>query len=411
MNPAIVIPAYSRPKSLQRLLLTLSSSEVLGKPDLIISLEGGANSDVIDVANTFKSHKFSKRLITHSQRMGLRKHIIKCGDLTLDYDSVIILEDDLFVDRYFYDYVSSAINFYDNSEFVAGISLYAYSRNEFTGLSFCPMDNGYSTYFMQIVSSWGQCWSRSQWLNFKHWYNNVDSFYINNIPRLPKAVKEWPESSWKKYFHGYIVETSKYFVFPYRSFSTNCSDGGGTHIKTKSSFHQVPVASPFRPQPTFTFCPPSTREVLYDSYMEPCGSYINRVTGFDSSDVECDMQGSKPLSILMQKKYAITTRQSSSPISIYSHDFRPPEINILFPLDKNNENLGTMRLTPTKYIVNESNKTKHVSFYSYYAAMNLLDKDIVVSVLKGICIKAFNLFVSKLTAILMFSLKCTDRKS
>jgi hypothetical protein len=78
---------------------------------------------------------------------------------------VVVLEDDLVVDRYYYLYASCALQHYRCDDRVAGIALYAPEYNEYASLPFAPMANGYSTYPMQMPCSWGQCWTREQWLS------------------------------------------------------------------------------------------------------------------------------------------------------------------------------------------------------------------------------------------------------
>lgn len=46
-----------------------------------------------------------KMLLLKNQNLGLKKHIISCGDLTNIYDNVICIEDDLVLSPYFMNYV------------------------------------------------------------------------------------------------------------------------------------------------------------------------------------------------------------------------------------------------------------------------------------------------------------------
>ena len=56
-------------------------------------------------------HTGIKKIIKHSKNLGLRAHVITCGDLVNIYDNIIVLEDDLFVSPYFYKYANDALNF------------------------------------------------------------------------------------------------------------------------------------------------------------------------------------------------------------------------------------------------------------------------------------------------------------
>jgi hypothetical protein len=405
MRPAIVIPAFNRPPSLARLLSSVSRAVTSSKPCLILSLEGGATPEVESIAHSFVCDKFSIRIIRRERRLGLRDHVIACGDLTEEYGSIIVLEDDLYVDPYFYAYAESALAYYVKDSAVAGISLYAYSRNEFSNLPFSPMENGYSTYFMQVVSSWGQCWTHDQWQGFKSWYQDKNADYLSQISRLPRAVKSWPESSWKKYFHGYIIDLCKYFVYPYSSYTTNCSDEGGTHIESKSTLHQVALPSPSRPSPVFEFCPPGEKEVVYDSFMEPAGLYVARATGLALSEVECDLQGMKPVDLLKETKYVITFRQVRDRIKSYAYDFRPHEANLSCPLDSENSAGAAFSLALSANILDKSAETNGIARYSYYAGMSLVTKDIAPVYIRTLCMKLLGRLLAKLSSALSFARK------
>jgi len=330
MKPVIVVPAYNRAKSLARLLNSIGRAEYDEAVELIISLEGGASDDVKAVAESFSSDKLRIVIAEHSERLGLRSHILECGDYSLKYGSVIVLEDDLFVDRYFYRYAQAALENYAVDNAVAGIALYAQEINESTGLPFRPMGNGYSVYPMRVPCSSGQCWTASQWQSFLDWHSKKEPRDIEATLELPDNVKAWPESSWKKYFAAFLVQTGRQFIYPYRSYCTNCSDEGGEHVVMRSTRHQVAMQSQSRPNERFTFCPIANADVSYDSYMEPNGTMLYNSLGLSPDEVQIDTMGIKPLSLLRRKQYVLTGRSVSKGHRWFPSDYRPIEFNILF---------------------------------------------------------------------------------
>lgn len=375
MNPAIIILAYNRPKALARLLSSLIRANYeSSKPTLVISVEYGADQEVQDIVSGFHSEKFEIQKIFRKVKYGLRNHIIECGSLVEEYESIIVLEDDLYVSKNFYQYARVALQSYGESDLIAGISLYSYSFNEFANLPFIPMRNGYSTHFMQIVSSWGQCWSRKQWASFYDWYENKSQEDLLMIDELPEVVKNWPESSWKKYFHGFIVSTNKFFVFPYESFTTNCSDSGGTHIHDKVTQHQVPFEGQIRENLAHVLCPLDCLDVLYDGHMEPMGNFIYNHLNLTASDVEIDIYGAKPLRLLLNKKYALTIKKGTDPIHSYNLDFKPHDFNVVFP----NCNLdGDFFLTESKNIKQTTSNSSLYKRIRFYYGESILDKRIL----------------------------------
>ena len=106
---AVVVVGYNRKESMIRLIESLKEADYKDDiVDLIISLDKSeCIQEMIKVANSVLWNYGEKKVRTFKERQGLRKHIIKCGELTREYDAVIILEDDLVVSKYYYSYVTS----------------------------------------------------------------------------------------------------------------------------------------------------------------------------------------------------------------------------------------------------------------------------------------------------------------
>ena len=335
IHPVIVIPAYRRADSLVRLLTSLNAAHYKDHPvKLIISVDGEGTMEVLEKARAFKFKSGEVEVIAHANHMGLRDHIIWCGDLSLEYGGVIVLEDDLVVDPYFYDYAVEAATFYDSEPAITGIALYSQRHNDAAELPFEPLHSKYSTYFMQVGCSWGQLWTASQWTGFRDWYAGVSSKEVDDCVGLPDNVKRWAESSWKKYFNAYIVSTGKYVVYPYQTFSTNCSDRPGVHIKEASNVFQVPLRHPVRPAESYEFAPFKDQLIVYDAYMEPCGSFIFDLLGRSRDEVEVDMYGQKPWNVASRKKYILTSKKiKQRALANYPVSFKPLEMNLLYPTE------------------------------------------------------------------------------
>ena len=237
-NPAIVVCAYNRPEPLYRLLHSIANSNFEQENvTLIISIDKSNNQDVYALAESFDWKYGEKKIIKHGNHLGLKEHILTCGDLTTVFGSVILLEDDLLVSPYFYEYAKQALGFYNEEDSLAGISLYNYQVAESCFYPFKAIDDGSDVYFMQVASSWGQAWTKEQWTAFRNWFKQNPELPINNT--IPDYIKRWGKNSWKKHFIHYLVDTNKYFVFPRLSLTTNCEEEG-TNSSTKNTF-QVPL--------------------------------------------------------------------------------------------------------------------------------------------------------------------------
>ena len=334
-NPVIVVAAFNRAESLKRLLTSLSRAVYHAKVDLVISIDGGGPQDVVDVANGFVWTSGEKSVLHHDQNLGLRTHIISLGDLTYKYESIILLEDDLIVNPWFYEYARAAGNFYFNEEAVAGISLYAYRNNENADCApFSPQYNGYDTYFMQVPSSWGQLWTKKQWNGFKAFYESNQE--IVHGDRIPENVKEWADTSWKKFYFKYLSEKNKYFVTPYYSYSTNCGDAG-THFQKKTAIWQVPLL--YGVPETFRFPQFEGNSIKYDSYMEIDPACLPSIEGIPHDEICVDLYGTKQLD-LFDNKYWLTIRASSQVIRSYGIEMLPLENNVLYQTEGKGINLS-----------------------------------------------------------------------
>lgn len=325
MKPAIVVVTYNREQSLKRLLKSISKAEYnsIDIP-LVISIDGGFARDVkvLKVAEEFDWKYGKKIIIDHKENLGLRKHILSCGSLTEKFDAVILLEDDMFVSNKFYIYSQSAAEYYFQDDRIGGIGLYSYHWNVCSGFPFYPLKGISDVYFMQFPASWGQCWTKPAWKNFKDWYEKGEKIRMHD--RLPENVKKWPETSWLKYYAKYLVETKRYFVYPYYGYSTNFSDQG-THVKHISSRYQIPLNCSSLPD----FQKFSEKAVKYDGFFEISMAFLHsKDDQLKNYDFEVDLYGSKKLEYI-DKKYLLSTKKCSNPIYQYSYKLKPHEENIL----------------------------------------------------------------------------------
>lgn len=239
MKIPIVVVTFNREKSLNRLLKSLSRAYYDNDSvELIISIDKSDNPDVYKIAKGYKWDYGKKTVLMHKNNLGLRKHILQCGDITLENEAVIILEDDLVVSKSFYRYAKQSYKYYKDNKRIAGISLYTYRVNEFSNLRpFIPIQDDSDVFFAMVPSSWGQMWTKEQWFNFKNWYEHTNFEIAKYRGSVPDVVLDWRESSWKKYFHIYLSEQKKFIVYPRVAQSTNMGDKG-THNIFNSNSHQ-----------------------------------------------------------------------------------------------------------------------------------------------------------------------------
>jgi hypothetical protein len=326
-NPTIVVVAFNRINSLKRLC---SSLDRMVKPEgdvnLIFSIDYNEekNQDVIDFAKSYSWEHGHKEVRVKEKNIGLKAHILSCGDLTEEFGEVIILEDDLFVSPYFLEYTKKAHEFYKNENSIGGISLYHYQHTDIEKSPYTPIVNDSDVYFMQATSSWGQSWNRYQWQEFKSWYNSDPD--LANIQGLPSEVFNWPATSWKRYFNSFLIDTGKYFVFPVKSFTTNFNDPG-IHYLDRDHEAQSPLVL-FPPEIRFKRFNEALN--IYDPFFEIEASTIKALnSSFTEYDFDVDIYGTKRLKDL-SKPYILTTKRCKNPILSFERSLKPQEMNVIF---------------------------------------------------------------------------------
>jgi hypothetical protein len=358
-KPAIVVSAYNRAHSLKRLLKSLSCAFYNSNVTLVISIDKSNSDDVFEVANNFEWYNGEKIIIKHKENLGLKNHILECGNLTSIYGSIILLEDDLYVSPFFYMYATGALNNYCADTNIAGISLYAHSFNIHAKLPFIPMLDDSSIYFLQLPSSWGQAWTDRQWNDFLLWFSSEENNKDYQSPSIPRSISEWPnKSSWLKIFSKYIIEENKYFVYPYVSLSTNFGDAG-VHFKRKFFFTQVVLQNV---DIIYKFKDFEFANAVYDAYFEILPSKLKlKAISLVNYDFEVDFYGYKPLH-QSEKPYFLTIHFCEQYEKSFGLDFKPIEFNII------NDNQGQQIFLVKKsdFEYKKRNRLKSVLFEYHY---------------------------------------------
>ncbi|HEX4958641.1 MAG TPA: glycosyltransferase [Lacibacter sp.] len=340
---AIVVAAYNRPASLHRLLQSLLRARYDGyeRITLIISIDHSGTDACAAIADAFEWKFGRKEVIRHGEQQGLKKHLLSCGDLSNRFDAVIVLEDDLLVATAFYDYAQQAYAFYKEDTAVAGIALYRPCFNEVANCPFEPLDDGYDTYFMQVPCSWGQLWTREQWMKFRRYVNSGAILQHQHL--LPPAVQQWPDgSSWKKLFYSYLSAEGMYFVYPRTGLSTNFGDTG-QHLTTHQTVFQTPLLIGAK---QFHFATLHDSRSVYDGYFELQGAVYNQWF-HNPLSVSFDLNGSKPLHTI-STEYVISSKKCKNPVHTFAVSCYPFELNILLGIDADEQDTAFFTLGATR---------------------------------------------------------------
>lgn len=324
VDPAIVAVAYNRPASLARLLASLDRARYETKANLIISIDKGDNQNVLRIAEEFTWRHGTKQVNYQERNLGLREHILKCGDLTAKYGSIILLEDDLYVSPVFYQYSRELLTHVADKPEIAGVSLYSHQLNHNAVLPFRALDDASDVYFSQWASSWGQAWDNRQWSDFRAWYAQ------NNQPllpddRMPTSIIRWPDRSWLKYFIKYCIVTAKFVVYPRESYTTNFGDVG-TNAPQASQMPQSPLQL-FKTNLRIGEAADSI--AAYDGWFEIMPDRLKRLApALRDYDFSVDLYATKRRGDITSQ-YVLTSRPCRNPVRTFALAMEPMEMNVI----------------------------------------------------------------------------------
>lgn len=323
--PAIIVVTYNRINSLKRLLNSISKASYGDiVPDLIISIDYSDThqKSIKTIAEQFE-WQGQKQIICHPKNLGLKKHIFYCGDLTETYDSVIILEDDLFVSQGFFKYTQQALEACEKQNNIAGIALYNNTFNESASLPFEAIKDNGDFYLMQVPCSWGQVWTKAEWKAYKKWYKS--SFNYENFSKLPKGISGWSQDSWKKPCFLYLAETQTYFAYPYISYSMNLNEAG-TNVRSKD-FKFLNGLELTSDVSTLTLNNNAPKYGMAYMLLSKSLNYFN--PGLKNYDYLVDLFGSQ-LENYDDDQWLITALEVSQYEKAYGLELKPIELNIIY---------------------------------------------------------------------------------
>ncbi|SNY99632.1 glycosyltransferase [Flagellimonas pacifica] len=322
MKIPIVVVAYNRPRSLARLLNSLSRAKYPEQDvDLIISIDRGDNNrNVLEMANEFNWEHGVKKVEYQETNLGLRNHILKCGSVSIEYGAVIILEDDLFVSPNFYVFAEQALRFSTKEPSIGGISLYNHQLNVHTRDNFLATQDGYDNWYFQFASSWGQAWTKEQWIGFMKWYEHDPD--IDSCQNVPSYVRSWSSKSWLKYNIAYLIEHNRYFLYPKIALTTNFSDAG-THVGNDSTIYQVPLD--YGVEREYNFSQIYEAQALYDAFYE--NERLHNALNINQDELCTDLYGYKSS---VEKRFVLTTKiLDFQIIRSFGKSLKPHEDNVI----------------------------------------------------------------------------------
>ena len=354
IRPTIVVMAHNRPNSLTRLLKSLSAAHCPRGTHLLFTIDHGGAPSVTQLAHDFVWPAGDKTVQVAEEHLGIAAHTFLACDLAAEEGAFILLDDDLYVSPYFDKFALAALTEYAADPKLAGISLQSHRFNETAHQRFAPIDDGTSVFFVQLMS-WGHVWVANQWQDFRSWYGRVCKDGVNganganalNGVAVPKDVRSWPDTSWKKHFISYMVERDLYCAIPRLSYVTNFADPG-VHIMHNLNHFQVELAASAR---RLDLSPLSKSRAIYDAWCEIVPELLSDVLEplVRTTDVCVDLYGTKCPGE-QSAPYMLTTQPARESIARFGLKLRPREANVLHGITGNEIVLApTEAVTPHRW--------------------------------------------------------------
>ena len=161
----IILFTYNRPWHTCQTVEALQKNTLAEQSDLIIYSDAPKDKSAIDLVNQVREHIKnikgfkSLKIIERSENWGLAKSIISgVTEVIEEYETVIVLEDDIVTSPAFLSFMNQALELYANDEKVMHISGYSYPIVK-RGLP--------ETFFLKPTTCWSWATWRRSWQYFQ----------------------------------------------------------------------------------------------------------------------------------------------------------------------------------------------------------------------------------------------------
>lgn len=238
----IVLFTYNRLDHLKKAINSLKKNKLSKFSDLIIFSDGARSKkydyQVQDVRNYIKNIKGFKNIKVYlrDKNYGLSANIISgISKVFKKYDTAIILEDDLILNKYFLNYMNDGLKKYKNKKCVASIHGYVYP------IKFKKKFPKY--FFLRGADCWGWATWRRGWEKFnangRELLKKIDKkdlkkeFNFNNSYDYYEMLKKQisgKNDSWAIRWYASAFLENMITLYPSNTFVKNIGiDGSGTH--------------------------------------------------------------------------------------------------------------------------------------------------------------------------------------
>ena len=238
MISPLAIFAYNRPEYLKKCLNSLKLNKLSHKTTTYFfidypKLKKDFNNynKVIQIVR--KTNIFKKKIIIQRKyNFGLKRNILKGIDYVLKKNqTVIVLEDDLHLSKYFLDYMNKYLNYFKSSKKIASIHGYCYPINKKNLKNF-------------FLLRGADCWGWATWRRAWRHYNDdnsllakkiknmgeINEFNFNNSFNYYDMLVNGSSSTWAINWYASAFIKNMLTLYPKKPYVKNMGNSGfGTH--------------------------------------------------------------------------------------------------------------------------------------------------------------------------------------
>ncbi len=198
--------AFNRPHHTLQTLNSLSLNNEANETDLYAFIDGPRKNSEIDLIDNvekiiisftskFKSLKIFRSEVNLSSAINQKRGITK---VLSKYESVINLEDDIYVSKYFLSYMNKALNLYENMQEIWHINGFNYPIN---------LEGEFECFFMRSMQCWGWGTWRDKWNSFIEEPLSCDPYYLKAI-FSKKMINEFDLNLKKSIFWSQVEDNA-----------------------------------------------------------------------------------------------------------------------------------------------------------------------------------------------------------
>ena len=239
----IIIFSYNRPTHLKKTLDALKKNQ-LCKKSIVYFFSDGPKTDCIKeyrkitlvrkIIKKTKNFK-SKKIFFYKKNIGLKKIILDgVTKIIKKHGSVIVLEDDIIVSKYFLSYMNQGLSFYASKKKVWHISGWNYD------IKFKNVKE--HVFFIKNMNCWGWGTWQDRWrkiiINPDFFIKKFDSQMINKF-NLSNSLNNWSQllrnknkklKTWAIFWNATIFYNKGLCLNPLKTLTRNIGlDGSGTN--------------------------------------------------------------------------------------------------------------------------------------------------------------------------------------